>query len=254
MALPANVNFGTVTGLFIDGAGAPLVGSVTFTPSAAKLLDIGAQPPASVFPRPVSVQLVDGAFSQQLIATDDPDLNPVGWSWKVSFSLSGVNAAGFNIEVPADETVDLTLVSPVGASGGQLIIRGPGVPDTDGVADGWVVTVEDGVPVWAAPSGGSGGTGADGADGKSAYQLAVDNGFSGTVTQWLASLVGPKGDQGEQGPKGDQGEQGPKGDQGEQGPQGVPGADAAIAILQITAADYAALETKDPTTLYVVIG
>jgi hypothetical protein len=29
---------------------------------------------------------------------------------------------------------------------------------------------------------------ADGAPGKSAYQLAVDEGFIGTLTQWLASL------------------------------------------------------------------
>lgn len=42
-----------------------------------------------------------------------------------------------------------------------------------------------------------GGSGEAGADGKSAYQIAVDNGFVGTETEWLASLKGPKGDQGE---------------------------------------------------------
>jgi hypothetical protein len=70
--------------------------------------------------------------------------------------------------------------------------------------------------------------------GKSAYQLAVDAGFVGTVTAWLASLKGVKGDsgaqglqglQGLQGPKGDAGTQGPKGDVGEQGPQGPKGDD-----------------------------
>lgn len=49
--------------------------------------------------------------------------------------------------------------------------------------------IEDAGP---APEGG-GGEGATGADGRSAYQVAVDNGFQGTVTQWLASLVGPPG-------------------------------------------------------------
>lgn len=39
------------------------------------------------------------------------------------------------------------------------------------------------------PTGGGGG----GADGLSAYQIAVQNGYSGTVTQWLASLVGANG-------------------------------------------------------------
>lgn len=38
--------------------------------------------------------------------------------------------------------------------------------------------------------------------GKSAYQLAVENGFSGTVQEWLDSLVGPTGPQGPEGPPG----------------------------------------------------
>lgn len=38
--------------------------------------------------------------------------------------------------------------------------------------------------------------GEDGVDGKSAYQLAVDEGFSGTLSEWLAQLKGPKGDSG----------------------------------------------------------
>ena len=38
--------------------------------------------------------------------------------------------------------------------------------------------------------------------GKSAYEVAVENGYSGSESQWLASLVGP---QGSQGVKGDQG-------------------------------------------------
>lgn len=44
-----------------------------------------------------------------------------------------------------------------------------------------------------AGSGGSGAPGPAGADGKSAYQIAVDNGFSGTEEEWLASLKGSTG-------------------------------------------------------------
>lgn len=36
-----------------------------------------------------------------------------------------------------------------------------------------------------------------GSAGKSAYQMAVDEGFVGTVEQWLASLVGPPGPSGQ---------------------------------------------------------
>ena len=39
-------------------------------------------------------------------------------------------------------------------------------------------------------------------DGKSAYELAVANGYTGTVTEWLASLGGPHGPAGPQGPSG----------------------------------------------------
>lgn len=68
--------------------------------------------------------------------------------------------------------------------------------------------------------------------GKSAYDVAVENGYNGTEDEWLISLKGeqgPKGERGEIGPqgaKGDQGEcgeQGPKGEQGERGPQGPQG-------------------------------
>ncbi|MCX2820940.1 MULTISPECIES: hypothetical protein [Bacillus] len=38
--------------------------------------------------------------------------------------------------------------------------------------------------------------------GKSAYDIAVDNGFSGTVEEWLASLKGKKGNTGANGAKG----------------------------------------------------
>ena len=65
--------------------------------------------------------------------------------------------------------------------------------------------------------------------GKSAYETAVEKGYTGTEEEWLASLVGPKGEAGERGPqgaKGDPGETGPKGakgDPGETGPQGAKG-------------------------------
>jgi hypothetical protein len=42
-------------------------------------------------------------------------------------------------------------------------------------------------------SGQQGATGETGADGKSAYELAVDNGFEGTEQEWLASLKGEDG-------------------------------------------------------------
>ena len=74
-------------------------------------------------------------------------------------------------------------------------------------------------------TGASGAAGRDGADGQSAYQVAVANGFTGTADDWMLSLIGPKGDDGEQGPQGATGPMGPQGPMGigMPGPVGPPG-------------------------------
>lgn len=50
-----------------------------------------------------------------------------------------------------------------------------------------------------------------GADGKSAYEIAVENGFVGSEMDWLDSLIGEQGPQGEQGLSGDDGQDGVNG-------------------------------------------
>ena len=70
-------------------------------------------------------------------------------------------------------------------------------------------------------------TGINGLDGKNAYDIALNNGFIGTQTQWLNSLVGATGSIGQQGVKGDTGatgSQGLKGDKGDTGAAGTAGA------------------------------
>ncbi len=65
-----------------------------------------------------------------------------------------------------------------------------------------------------------------GGRGYSAYEIALQHGFVGTEEEWLESLVGPQGIQGEQGetgPRGEQGETGPRGIQGECGADGEDG-------------------------------
>lgn len=53
--------------------------------------------------------------------------------------------------------------------------------------------------------------------GKSAYAIAVAHGYTGTESEWLESLIGPKGVQGDDGPEGPQGPRGLQGPQGEAG-------------------------------------
>ena len=62
-----------------------------------------------------------------------------------------------------------------------------------------------------------GDTGATGADGKSAYDLAVEEGYTGTLDEWLDSLIGKTGEKGDTGEQGEKGEKGDKGDTGADG-------------------------------------
>lgn len=66
--------------------------------------------------------------------------------------------------------------------------------------------------------------GEPGADGKSAYEIAVENDFSGSEAEWLESLRGEQGPKGETGATGPQGEKGDTGPAGETGPKGDTGA------------------------------
>ena len=109
----------------------------------------------------------------------------------------------------------------------------PGVDGADG-ADGksaYQIAVEKGFTgdetAWLASlkgeKGADGVIGADGADGKSAYQIAVEKGFEGDETSWLASLKGADGAQGVDGAQGEAGPQGEKGDKGDPGEKGDKG-------------------------------
>lgn len=60
-----------------------------------------------------------------------------------------------------------------------------------------------------------------GGDGKSAYEIAVDNGFVGTEAEWLDSMVGPPGNDGAPGPQGETGSIGPTGPPGSDGGPGI---------------------------------
>jgi hypothetical protein len=91
---------------------------------------------------------------------------------------------------------------------------------------------EQGIQGIQGEQGEPGTPGEAGADGLSAYEIAVADGFVGTESEWLASLVGAQGPQGEvgetgpQGAQGIQGETGPQGEQGETGAQGDDGLSA----------------------------
>ena len=71
-------------------------------------------------------------------------------------------------------------------------------------------------------------TGANGKDGRSAYEIATENGFVGTVAEWLESLKGRNGIDGKDGLPGKDGKDGADGlpgKDGTNGKDGLPGKD-----------------------------
>jgi len=69
-------------------------------------------------------------------------------------------------------------------------------------------------------------SGSPGADGKSAYEIWLEAGNTGSKKDYLDSLkgeTGPQGEQGLPGEKGETGPQGPQGPKGEKGDQGIQG-------------------------------
>lgn len=182
--LPNNVTYGKVVGQFIasvaDTADAndlpdsvPMGGAITFTPSASIIRSTVLNPnPVTIIKTPIVAVLdadgylctpttVDGVTrlvrGVVLVATDNPNLNPVGWTWSVSYRLTlggrqVTSPSTHPINVPENSTQDLTLVGPVSASGGTSITRG-----------------------------------------ESAYDVAVRNGFVGTEAQWLTTMRGRDG-------------------------------------------------------------
>ena len=92
--------------------------------------------------------------------------------------------------------------------------------------------------------GSTGARGPAGPPGKTAYQVAVDEGYRGTEAEWLASLVGPQGPQGETGEQGEPGEPGPPGSPGPQGAPGATGPDGKSAYAQAVEGGYAGTEAE----------
>ena len=141
-----------------------------------------------------------------------------------------------------------------GATGATGATGAKGATGATGIAGKNGVNGKDGA---VGPMGPQGPEGADstvpGPNGESAYELAVANGYEGTLDEWMDSLKGDEGVRGPVGPAGSEGTpgkdstvEGPRGPQGDVGPVGPAGASGSIAGYEIVAptGDNEACNTK----------
>lgn len=168
MALPAEWNLRTVERIYLDWNGDPMSGTVTFV--AAVPVETNDETKV-ILPRARTGTLdSNGKLSISLPVTDDTDMRNYGFTYKVTENLQypagGSYESTYNVPIPSGAgALQLGTLAPIPPSAGTVVV---------------------------------GGT-----PGKSAYQVAVDNGFVGTEAQWLASLVGPPSTT--PGPQGDDG-------------------------------------------------
>ena len=96
-------------------------------------------------------------------------------------------------------------------------------------------------------NGADGQDGVNGSDGKSAYEIAVENGFVGTESEWLESLKGSDGRDGvdgKDGADGQPGKDGIDGQNGADGQDGVNGSDGKSAYIIAVEHGFTGTETE----------
>lgn len=104
MALPVDASGVTVTNTYVDGFGTALTGTVTFTPSTRVFVAGSTISVDPVVARVVAGALLapDGVAPLVLAATDDPDLLPVGWTWRVEERVGAKVTPARYVQLPAD--------------------------------------------------------------------------------------------------------------------------------------------------------
>ena len=100
------------------------------------------------------------------------------------------------------------------------------------VTNGFQGTVQDFLDSLKGEDGDDGLPGIDGSHGLSAYDLAVESGFEGNKAAWILSLKGEAFTYSDFTTEQLEGLKGPKGDQGEPGPKGEDGVDGIDGVTQ----------------------
>lgn len=217
--IPASLTYGTVTGRFLlaysDGDDVDTnldfvaaKGTVLFTPSAPYIVNTAND--LTFMPATIECTLnnegyligPDGGVGVKLLGTNIQNNNPAGWTWRVDFRLTDQTdvptrgVASFSFELPVGTTLDLSKATPIPAGNGVYYSANGPKGDTGAAGkSAYELAVIAGFT-------GTQSEWLQSLPGKSAYQIAVTEGFTGTAEEWLDTLVGPQGPQGAQGPQG----------------------------------------------------
>lgn len=155
MPLPVDYGTGIVTGTFTDTNGDPVVGTISFTPSASRLLGTGAV----ILGDPITVPLdEDGSLSVTLPASDDPNVNPTDFTYRVDETFIGTVGSTYFIDVLEGTTLDLSDVYVPGTvnngtviwSGGGATVVGSFTNKDDAISTGYFDGIEVGATLAAA--------------------------------------------------------------------------------------------------------
>ncbi len=114
MPLPSDFDTVEIHGSYVTVDGFPATGTITFT---ADVRLRSAATEIAVLPSAVTVGLdVDGHFSTNLPVTDDPDISPPGWVWRVDERFGDparpYYQRSYTMLAPAGDPIDLTNVQP----------------------------------------------------------------------------------------------------------------------------------------------
>ena len=139
----------------------------------------------------------------------DSYLNTVSWEYFVKENGSWVSKGSIQGATGAQGPVGPQ--GPAGNNGSQIYVNSSNPSSTDGYqvgdlyinnATGQIYVLEqvgENPAAWSdkgsimGPQGSQGPQGPAGNNGKSAYELAQDNGYTGSISEWLLSLVGNDG-------------------------------------------------------------
>lgn len=111
MPLPVDYDTVEVRGKYTYLDGTPVSGKIRFT---GKVVAISDATDTIILPASITASLVAGQFSVNLPATDDPDIQPNGWTYTVTEEFSGGRVYEIDVPLSAKATgIELSEVAPV---------------------------------------------------------------------------------------------------------------------------------------------